>query len=98
MSFVKKRFFSTFGFSRRSGLHPALPIQDAFNRLDKDRSGSISLDELRIALTKRGRSGLERVEVEALMQTIDVRKLDSNPRPLPCSSLNRHAGLRPTLC
>ena len=71
----KGAFFSAVSFSKRSKLHPSLSYLDAFGILDKDSGGSISVNELKLALTKAGTGGraiLSEDDIQRGISQVDV--------------------------
>ena len=66
-----RSFFSSFGFSKKSGLHAGMTHEQAFAMLDKDGGGSISADELKAAFTKGG-SSLSESEIQRVINQVDA--------------------------
>jgi len=68
LSFSKKKI----GLSKKSGITPSMSHTKAFNLLDKDVSGSISVGELKSALVKEGLSEVSEAEIQSLIDQVDV--------------------------
>jgi len=68
LSFSKKKI----GLSKKSGITPSMSHTKAFNLLDKDSSGSISVSELKAALVKEGSSDVLEAEIQSLIDQVDV--------------------------
>ena len=68
LSFSKKKI----GLSKKSGITSSMSHTKAFNLLDKDSSGSISVSELKSALVKEGLSEVSEAEIQSLIDQVDA--------------------------